>query len=362
MANPNHLNEALDLSQIKDLTKSMESQILLSPAFLNKDIFAGLDIDVLQGIEFQTSQYTFFRKGGTTRPYVVGAQVNNKIGKMTENILEVKLAWNRIVDNIQNYREKEPFHVDLNGKYVAPNSQMAIKAIAESFAEDVLVNLFHGKYAEGGTSVLNCYDGFLRHITTKGLWKSQVIATEAFGDDSDKSADWNNFVNFVSSLPVPLQRAMSGNTGVNVYVDKATYTRIINSFALTFPAMKPSEVVNNFSVQFLNLGNVKLIGNNLIGTGSFMLATTPKNLQFGVDNLNNMAGVEVDRDNNDFNNIIYQIQSAQGTRIKRMDEVAINDKINTFDSTLYTGDYTAATENLTEEELAELTTKPQLVV
>lgn len=336
----------LSIDEIKELTTSIQTEILESPAFLSSELLEKLGINVLTGIEYRNLQYAIKRRSGTTRPYNSGKNKNSTIGKVKQTELIVKLAMNRFVDNIQYYREKEPFKVNTDGKYEASNSMANIRQICSEFTEDILSNIFFGLYnINGDNGSLSNYDGFFAKAAKQ--YAEKRIRTGAFVPTTAATAsdNWEILVNFITKLPASLKHAARNTEGVYIHMSSASKALLLDSYGRTFPALKPNEI-NDLDVKFLNLGNYHILADDLMGEGSLMMATTYKNLEFGVDSLNNLAAVQVDRDNNDFNNIIYQIQSAQGTRIKDTGLVAFNDQVNTFTPSDYIGDYVEEEDNV----------------
>lgn len=340
------MSNLLTLDQVKELTRSIQTEILESPAFLSADLFNKYGVRVLTGVEYKNVQFALKRKGGTTRPYNASKTVSNTLGKVEQKELVVKLAMNRFVDNIQNYREKEPFHVDTEGKYIAPNSMGNIRQICNEFTDDVISNFFYGKYNVDSTyGSLSLYDGIFAQLDTKLADKRIKTGPFAPTTAATASDNWEIVVNFVNHLPASLKQAARTADGVYIHMSPASKALVLDSYGRTFPALKPTEI-SDVDIKFLNLGNYHFIDNDLLGEGSLMFATTDGNLEFGVDSLNNQASVEVDRDNNDFNNIIYQIQSAQGTRVLDLPKVAVNDQVNVFTPSDYNGDYMDTTDNV----------------
>jgi len=365
---------SLSLADITLLTNHLQEEILESPAIINQGALTELGFNTITGTEFKDTQFLLLRKGGTTRPYVNGSTINSEIGKMIQRELEVKLSWNRVVDNIQNYREKEPFHIDAESFSGLPNSTQQIKMISTEYAEDVFSALWFGKYdasalvANGGTATgtpMDLYDGIFTKIlakinaeytlsgtdysdntaytvvsgvTPEFVPTSQIVTSGAFVDvtENTKTANWEAFLSFINGLPVKLRKAPEG---VWVYCSDATKARIIDSYCRTYPALTPT-TVGELTVGFMNLPKVNLVSHPILGTGDMLLATTKGNFDFGIDSLNNMNKIQTGVMESDFNNVIFQIQSAQGTRVRYFDaaHLAWNGLQNTADTTLV-GDY-----------------------
>lgn len=342
----------LTLEQVQQLTTQMRTEILESPAFLGDELLSKYGIRVITGIEFKDLQYAIKRRGGSSRAYKKGSSVNNTAGKVEEKELVVKVAWNRYVDNIEDYREKEPFHVatDGSGRYVAPASEVKIRAIGANFTEDCLANVFYGIRSDDNTyKGLSLYDGILKKLS-EVLENVKVIETGAFAaiTDATKSANWDAFVAFVAGLPAAHQKAMrAGGKGVKVLCSPKTKALIVESYTRTFPSLSPVNV-NDVSLGFIQWGDkISLVGCELLGEGSLLMAVVDGTLDYGVDSLNNKNHVEVGRDQSDFSNIIFEIKAAMGTRVIDESKVAINEQKNTFTLSDYCGDYTDSDDDIT---------------
>lgn len=311
----------LSLRDVQHMTDILAPDILESAALLNSTMFNDLYIRVLAGTEFRRSQLVFNRKGGTTRRYEAGKTIESKLGTIEERKLEVSLSWNRYLDNIQNYREKEPWSVlGTNGTYNAPNSEFAIRNIGKSFSEDILSNLFFGKKALGTDSPLGLFDGYSTQIDaeiTRG--KVKAITLDPFTDqpEADNSENYDIFCGFIAKLSPKLKRQEK----VIVYCSDRVRMLIIDGYLKKYIGLQtPNAADKDF--RFIGMPNVELVSHPIIGDGDRLIATVPFNFEYGVDTLNDMATVAVDHDPNDFNVLIYQIQSAQGVRILRVSEDA----------------------------------------
>lgn len=336
----------LTLEQVKQLTTQMQTEILESPAFLSDELLAKYGIRVITGIEFKDLQYAVKRAGGSSRAYKKGETVNSTAGKVEEKELVVKVAWNRYVDNIEDYREKEPFHVatDGSGRYVAPASEVKIRAIGANFTEDCISNIFYGIRSDvNAYKGLSLFDGIFKKLSHEDILPNlKVIETGAFSavTEATKTDNWDAFVAFVSSLPAPFQKAMrAGGKGVKILCSPKTKALIVESYTRTFTTLSPI-TVNDVSLGFIQYGDkLALTGCELIGEGSLLMAVVDGTLDYGVDSLNNKNHVEVDKDQNDFSNIIFEIKAAMGTRVIDESKVAFNDQKNSFRLSDYSGDY-----------------------
>lgn len=325
----------LSLEEVQHLTDVLAPDIITSPVLLNADIFAELGIKVLTGVEYRNSIMVFNRKGGTARAYKAGNRINSSLGYMEERKLEVHLSWNRYPDNIQNYREKEPFSVlGTNGTYEAPNSEFAIREIGKAYSEDVMSNLFFGNRALGDDNALGLYDGFNTLINVEmnagkiaaanyNYKEIDPIVEQTAGDEAE---NFRIFQDFYSAWHPRLKAAPL----VLVLCSPETKMLIVDGYLQKYTGMQSPDAATD-SFRFLGMPNVKLVANPIVGKGGRMIATVPNNLEFGCDTLNDWNKVFVQRNYEDANEIVYQVQSAQGCRIRQItgDKLCVSSGTNT---------------------------------
>ena len=83
--------------------------------------------------------------------------------------------------------------------------------------------------------------------------------------------------------------------------------------------MQTADVLNP-TFRFFEMPKARFVTNAAMGEGDCLIATLPYNLDFASDMNGKVTDghIEMDRDQNDFNVLIFQIQTAQGTRIRRI--------------------------------------------
>lgn len=310
---------SLSLADVTMLTNILAPDILESPAFINADIFERLRIKVLSGTEFQRTQMIFRRKGGAARQYKEGSLSKQALGYMEQRKLEVTLSAALYQENLQNFREKEPFSIlGSNGTYNAPVSEFIIRNVGKQYAGDVLNNIAFGKKSLGTESPMGLYDGIWtladNEIAAGKISKALMnyVEIQPFTDSSSNAASENyeEFVRFVESWHPALRNAEQ----VVVYCSPETKRRIVTSYMKTFTGFQsPSAGTNSF--RFFDMPNIELVSHAAFGRGSRLLATVPENIEFGLDTLNDMARVSVSHEPTDQNILYFQVQSAQGMRI-----------------------------------------------
>lgn len=361
-------NYALNLEQVQTLTKTLEPDILESAALVNNRIFEDLKINVLTDIESVNAVMVFNRHTGTTRKYKAGKVIANNVGFMEERPLKVTLAVNRHLDNIQNYREKEPFSVlGTNVTYKAPNSEWMIRQIGIIHSGDILNCLFHGDESLGEDSPLGIYDGFfakIRQDINAGKISTahmNYVELDPIGTTPDGSAEdnYNTFINFYNSLDPKLQAAEV----VYVYCSLETKMHIVNGYLKSYVGMQTPDA-NKPGFRFLGAPNVELVAHPVIGKGDCLIATVPYNFEYGTDMRPGPEGgsVNVGNSQDDFNILIYQIQTAQGVRIRQIssDKFCISNGKNKPVTTMG-GEYQKESLTVTsnDETLGKVTVSPQ---
>lgn len=309
----------LSLNEVTELTNILAPDLKESPALMNADIFARLYINVLTGTEFQRTQMLFRRKGGEARQYKEGSSIKSKLGYVEERKLEVTLSWARYYENLQNFREKEPFSIlGSNGTYNAPVSEFIIRNIGKQFSGDVLNNIFFGNKALGVESPMGLYDGVWTMIDkeiNKGTISTKAmnyVEIEPFTEPAagEEGSNYDQFVSFVESWHPALRNAEH----VLVYCSPETKRRIVTSYMQKFTGFQSPSAGNN-SFRFFDMPNIELLSHSAFGKGSRLLASIPYNIEFGLDTLNDWNRISVDHAEDDHNILIFQVQSAQGMRI-----------------------------------------------
>ena len=157
--------QAVGLDMVKEITKNINKDLIESIVYYDNSIFDLFKINVITDIENADTIYQFMRKGATTRLYNPNELGHSVLGYVSPRELKVYLNYKRVIDNIQEYREKEPFSVlGTNNTYQFPNTEWRIRKIMEGYREDVLAALFFGDLDANEESGLKLYDGIYKLI------------------------------------------------------------------------------------------------------------------------------------------------------------------------------------------------------
>lgn len=315
-------NNALSVDQILTITREVEPDILESAALVNDTVFEDMKINVIRDLENVNALMVFDRKVGTTRRYKAGTELNSKIGFMHERELKVVLSWNRYTENIQNFREKAPFSIlGSNETYAFSNTQTAflLNQMAIGYSSDILSNLWFGKASKGVDDAYGLYDGYFAHIERDinagriSEAKHNYVTLDPI-DGTDPIADYDTAVKFYQSLDPKMLRG-----DFLIYCSQVTRTRIAQGYLLKYQGLQSVDVMKP-EFRFLDMPNAQFVSHAAMGTGDCLVASVPYNLDFGSDMTGSVVGsaVMMERDQNDFNVLIFQIQTAQGTRIRQI--------------------------------------------
>ena len=114
---------ALNLSQVQTVTEQLHTDLVARASMLNDQMADKLRLTVTTDVENIDKLFIFNDKGLLARQYKQGAVKKVQLGTFTENPAKVILAVTHPQDNVQKYREKEPFHVNPDGTNNAEKTQ-----------------------------------------------------------------------------------------------------------------------------------------------------------------------------------------------------------------------------------------------
>ena len=318
---PKH--NALNVDQVRTITREVESDILESASLVNHEVFEDMQINVIRNLENVNSLMVFDRKVGTSRRYEAGKPISSKLGYFHERELKVVLSWNRFPENIQNFREKAPFSIlGSNETYSFQSTQTAfiLNKIADEYSQDLLSNLFFGKMSRGTDDAYGLYDGYFTLIEQDINAGRISVANRNYQeldpiDGTDPEADYDTAVKFYKGLDPKMKMQRE----ILIYCSEGTLSNIARGYNMKFQGMQTTNVMNP-DFRFFEMPKARFVTHAAMGVGDCMIATVPYNFDFGSDMDGDVVKghIEMDRDQNDFNILLFQIQTAQGTRIRRI--------------------------------------------
>lgn len=344
---------AISLSEVQTLTEQLHTDLVARASMLNDQMLEDLHLTVTTDVENLDKLFLYNEKGLQARQYKPGAVKKVQLGQITENPAKVILAVTHPQDNVQKYREKEPFHVNPDGTNNAEKTQFLLEAIATSHAHSVRANFFFGNEANAKLPEtaedqvklgLSLYDGIYTKIA-KGITNGTISKTignlvetgDLLAADVTPQQAYEKFKGMYQAINDDLRAAVE----IEAYVGSALADKIVEGYMLVHPQLAPTTQENGW--KFTQMKNLTLITHSSMGKGSEIIMTLPGNLEYVCDiRPESQANITVERNPDDHNLYDYQIQTAQATRIRDYSPrtFAVNDQSNTPND-VPAGDYIA---------------------
>ena len=109
---------AINISQVQTVKQILEKDLVFRASMLDDPILEQLRFTVITDVENLHKVVIFSDKGLIARQYEQGKVPKSQLGTWEENPAKVILAVTHVQDNKQEYREKEPLHVNTDGTVV----------------------------------------------------------------------------------------------------------------------------------------------------------------------------------------------------------------------------------------------------
>lgn len=344
---------ALNLSQVQTVTEQLHTDLVARASMLNDQMADKLRLTVTTDVENLDKLFIFNDKGLLARQYKQGAVKKVQLGTITENPAKVILAVTHPQDNVQKYREKEPFHVNPDGTNNAEKTQFLLGKIAERHAQDVRANYFFGneanayleEKAENQVKLgLSLYDGIYTKIAkgiTTGKISKEIGNLVETGDLMDTSVTAQKAYETFKEMYQGINDDLRAADEVLAYVSSPLADKIIEGYMLVHPQLAPSTL--NEGWKFSQMPNLTLLTHSAMGKGSQIIFTLPGELEYICDiRPEGQSNITVERNSDDHNLFDYQIQTAQASRIRDYSpkSICVNEQVNTPNS-VPAGDYIA---------------------
>ncbi len=306
------------------VAETVGKQIIMGPAYNDPELLERIGIQVISGVQFKKTDHLLVRKGGTTRRKKVGTPVENKIGFLKERTLVAKLTWNRYKDNIDNYVETV-FGTDGKAGGTYPFSTQACAAILASYAEDLQSNLFFGDMENEDSEneskqKLSLYDGFhtdMAHDIEKGVISTEnknLIACDAISApmDAHDSTPFDTVLEWYTKWDPRLRQQKD----IRLVCDILRGIYIAQGYANKYHGNAKVKYLDNGNFIVPEMPRVQFVPTDAWGVGTRLMASIPNNLQYGVDSESNQTFVKTQfGTDDDAQDVVFQIQSIQGTRL-----------------------------------------------
>jgi hypothetical protein len=342
---------AINLSQVQTVTEQMHVDLVARASMLNDRMLEDLRVKVTTDVENIDKAFIFNDKGLLARQYKQGAVKKVELGTMVENPTKVILAVTHPQDNVQKYREKEPFHVNPDGTNNAEKTTFLINKIADRHAKDVRANFFFGneendKLPETKANLvklgLSLYDGIYTKVAkgiTRGYISAEIGNLIITGDLMAMESDvaYTKFKAAYNSLNDDLRAADE----LLAYMSQGLADHIIEGYMIMHPQLSPETLKDGW--KFAQMKNLTIVTHTSMGKGSQIIFSLPDNLEYVCDvRPEGQSNITVAMNPDDHNLFDYQIQTAQATRIYDYSPkvICVNEQVNTPNN-VPAGDYIA---------------------
>lgn len=344
---------AINLSQVQTVTEQLHTDLVSRASMLNDKMLEDLKLTVTTDVENLDKLFLFNDKGLQARQYKQGAVKKVQLGKIIENPAKVVLAVTHPQDNVQKYREKEPFHVNPDGTTNAEQTQFLLNKVSERHSQDVRANFFFGNEANAKLEEtaanqvklgLSLYDGIYTKIAkaiTNGTISEAIGNMVKTGDllagSVTPEAAYEKFKAMYQSLNDDLRAADE----VIAYVSSSLADKIIEGYMVKHPQLAPATLQEGW--KFSQMKNLTLVTHSAMGKGSEIIFALPGILEYICDiRPEGQANITVERNSDDHNLFDYQIQTAQTSRVRDYSprSICVNEQVNTPNN-VPAGDYIA---------------------
>ena len=344
---------AINLSQVQTVTEQLHTDLVSRASMLNDQMLENLKLTVTTDVENLDKLFLFNDKGLQARQYKQGAVKKVQLGKIIENSAKVILAVTHPQDNVQKYREKEPFHVNSDGTTNAEQTQFLLNKVAERHSQDVRANFFFGNEANAKLEEtaanqvklgLSLYDGIYTKIAkaiTNGTISEAIGNMVKTGDllagSVTPEVAYEKFKAMYQSLNDDLRAADE----VIAYVSSSLADKIIEGYMVKHPQLAPATLQEGW--KFSQMKNLTLVTHSAMGKGSEIIFALPGILEYICDiRPEGQANITVERNSDDHNLFDYQIQTAQTSRVRDYSprSICVNEQVNTPNN-VPAGDYIA---------------------
>ena len=344
---------AINLSQVQTVTEQLRTDLVSRASMLNDQMLENLKLTVTTDVENLDKLFLFNDKGLQARQYKQGAVKKVQLGKIIENPAKVILAVTHPQDNVQAYREKEPFHVNPDGTTNAEQTQFLLNKVAERHSQDVRANFFFGNEANAKLEEtaanqvklgLSLYDGIYTKIAkaiTNGTISKEIGNLVETGDLLSSGVTPEQAYDKFKAMYEDLNDDLRAAENLVAYVSQRLADKIIEGYMVKHPQLAPSTLAAGW--KFSQMPNLTLLSHSAMGRGSQIIFTIEGNLEYICDiRPEGQSNITVAMNTDDHNLFDYQIQTAQTTRVRDYSPrvLCVNEQVNTPNN-VPTGDYIA---------------------
>jgi hypothetical protein len=321
------------------------------PFMILEEMLTALDINQME-VAAKDILMQFQRKAGLARPYTSNTTLGyaGEIGKIIEIPLEVKTSYAALKEHIQAYKDSKLILNSVEDQKVDnqlkkhPLEVQIIGAKLKTICEDIIDYLFYGERDDSGLTPVDMFDGFYTQIAAKiisgeiaadqgNLVTTGALSAPASGTDTDA---WDALVGFIRSAHPSLRK------NAVLYI---TGDALFNAMDALKNAISYKNVMafDDF-VRELNgftKSNIRIISETSLGTGSRLMLSVPRNLDFGMNTKSDVDFCQVRTPFEDPNLVQFWTQWDAGCRVRSIHkkEFQVNEQTST--ALELSGDYTS---------------------
>lgn len=250
----------------------------------------------------------------------------SEIGKLSERILEPKKCVLPLKDRIDNYTSvkvvsnaAEPVN---NESKKHPLEKTILTNMVTTASEDLILPVIFGELDTTNLNPIGCFDG-MNTIIDNDIAAGEIAAAKgnyidlpdnafAFDPANPSVTAWNNLKVFVRSL----DRFLRSN-GI-IYMPYNVYNNCMESLShsITNKPMMSYDIFLDAIRGFANSKNLKLVVDDILGTGDRLVAQLPGNMDLGMNTQAASQFVQVRDIFEDPNIAQFWIQFEAGFRIR----------------------------------------------
>lgn len=319
------------------------------PYFIFNEKAKKLQMNILK-VQGEDKLINVRRKADLIRPYKPGLTLGQEkeLKKFLEMSLKPETVYAEIKDNVLNYKEKNVLsnrgEVVDNKTKKHPLELFILKNMVISFNEDLLFNLFTGQRDDAVASSTTAFNGFnykIDALIAAGEIAGEngnLVNTGAFGTGTEEAPvdDYQKLVDFLAQAHPMLRSGevilYAGEHPINAA--RASFKSRVSAFE--YPTL---DQVTERLRSDANIPGLKIITDEILGTGDSLKLMKPGMLDIGFENETDKDYVQVRNPYEDPNEVQFWIQAGIDTRVQDIHQKVFltNEQKNT--ALNYAGDY-----------------------
>lgn len=316
---------AINVASLQRAAEKYNPVLQTLPFMMLQQTLSALQINQME-IAAKDILMQFQRKSGIAKPYNADSAIgyNTELGKIIERPLEVKTSYAALKEHIAAYKDSklilnavEDQKVD-NQLKKHPLEVQYIGAKIKTIGEDIIDYLFHGTYNGSGTTPADMFDGYNTLIAAEivsgaiAAGYDNLATTGALNTPvNNDTLAWDALVAFIRSAHPQLRK------NAVLYITDSALFAAIDALGnkLTYKGVMEFDVFLGH-LQGTTKSKLQIVSDPALGTGSRLMLTTPRNLDFGMNTKSDVDFVQVRNPFEDPNIVQFWSQWDAGCRIR----------------------------------------------